>query len=337
MTFVALGINYMSVAALRDDVTFDAEAALAFRVKAAEHGVRQVVTLSTCNRCEVFACCRETADIATLAELFCGTFPFAEGLGAALENRTGREALSHLFRVAAGLESMILGEYQILGQVKDAYAAAQATGHVGCELDRIMRETLTCAKKVKTELDLGAVPPSVCRAGVMCVERAIGFAGKSVFVIGSGKTGTLAAHLAVELGASSLAICNRSPERAERLSRECGARVVDYASRYEVIVASDIVVSATASPHVVVRAEGLRLVRPVCFLDLASPRDVDPHVAENQMATLFSIESIGELAAGDRMERERLMSLGDAIVSDAVGAMTGWLDGRTSALASFMV
>ena len=165
----------------------------------------QYVVLSTCNR----------------KEIFCWEAP--QGVR---RTQDSVAAIAYLYRIAAGLESMVLGEYQILGQVREAFAAARAEGHVGKELDRIFRDAISCAKRVKTELDLGAVPPSVCRAGMDEVERRTGCRGKRVFVIGSGRTGTLAAELAAARGAAALAICNRSPERALDLARRLGARVV---------------------------------------------------------------------------------------------------------------
>lgn len=237
----------------------------------------------------------------------------------------GSDALTHLFRVASGLESMVLGEYQILGQVKEAYAAAKAAGTVGKELDRIFRDAISCAKRVKTELDLGAVPPSVCRAGLDLVDAQTGIAGKRVFVIGSGKTGTLAVQIAAEKGASSIAACNRSPERAQHLAQDYGATIVDYADRYAAIAKSDIVISATASPHVVVEASRLSLSRPITFLDLATPCDVDPSLGTRTDVTLITLETIGESVRGDRDERAELLSRGGVIVESCVEKTLAWL------------
>ena len=327
--FGCIGISHREArAGVRDRVAFTPEAALRFRQAAAAAGVRETLTLSTCNRTEVFYW-GDAAAAGTVRDLFVAGFPGVD-LSDCLRSRTGDEALVYLCRVAAGLESMVLGEYQILGQVKEAHAAALATGHVGKALDRILRDAVTCAKRVKTELDIGAVPPSVCRAGMELVDRAVGLVGKRVFVIGSGRTGTLAAKLAKRLGAGSIAVCNRSPERAGKLVEQVGATVVDYAARYDAIAASDVVVSATASPHVVVKADLVRLEHPVCFLDLASPRDVEPAVAAMALATLVSIDTIGELAAGDRAERERLTAKGMTIVEAAVRDLSAWLEGATA-------
>ena len=145
----------------------------------------QYVVLSTCNRKEMF-CWESPQDVR--------------------RTQDSVAAIAYLYRIAAGLESMVLGEYQILGQVREAFAAARAEGHVGKELDRIFRDAISCAKRVKTELDLGAVPPSVCRAGMDEVERRTGCRGKRVFVIGSGRTGTLAAELAAARSPSATAV-----------------------------------------------------------------------------------------------------------------------------------
>lgn len=237
-----------------------------------------------------------------------------------------QEALTHLFRVAAGLESMVLGEYQILGQVKAAYRAALAAGTVGKELDRVFRDAISCAKAVKTALDLGAVPPSVCRAGLELLDGRVGLSGKRVFVIGSGKTGTLAVRLAREKGAASVVACNRSPERAQHLARDYGATLVDYAARYAEIAHSDVVVSATASPHVVVEAARLDLAHPVAFLDLAAPHDVEPSVADLPGVTVVTLDTIGARALGDGDERAALLARGEEIVAAAVARTAAWLD-----------
>lgn len=261
----------------------------------------QYVQLSTCNRREVF-------------------------YFDARERGGDREAIAYFFRIAAGLESMVLGEYQILGQVREACAKARLEGHVGKELDRIMRDAVTCAKKVKSELDLGAVPPSVCRAGMDEIERHGGCRGRRVFVIGSGRTGTLAAQIAAARGAKAIAVCNRSAERAARLARELGAEIVPYERRYAAIADSEVVVSATASPHVVVECARVALDHPTVFLDLALPRDIEPAVGRLPMATLVGIDTIGELALGERAERAELTARGLAIVAAAVDKTEAWLN-----------
>lgn len=323
-TLCELGVSYRNASSdVRDRVSFTSESTPLFLAKLGAIGIGQVMVLSTCNRCEIFFW-GDGSSIELCRETFVSEFVEVD-LDSVLEVRLGKEAFDYLFRIAAGLESMIIGEYQILGQVKDAYALSLSGGYVGKELDRILRDAISCAKRVKTELDIGAVPPSVCRAGMDFVDRISGIAGKRVFVIGSGKTGSLAARLASGFGASLISVCNRSRERVKKLVDELNVAVVDYAMRYEAIDMSDIVISATASPHVVVRAERLRLGHPVTFLDLASPRDIDPDIMKDPFVRLVSIDTIGELASGDRQERERLVGMGMKIVNASVDETMTWL------------
>ena len=324
LIFGCLGVNYRTCGAdIRDRISFTRQQAEAFRGRLAAEGVSQSLVLSTCNRCEVFFCGGEDA-MEKCRALFVDEF-LGDDIAASIDALSGRQALAYLFRIAAGLESMILGEYQILGQVKAAHADSLAGGNAGRELDRILRDAVSCAKRVKTELDIGAVPPSVCRAGMELVDSSVGLSGKRVLIIGSGRTGTLAAKFAHRRGASHIAVCNRSPERALKLQQEVGAEIVDYDSRYEHVSSSDVVVSATASPHMVVKAEYLNLVGPVVFLDLASPRDIDPRVADDPRVTLLSIDGIGMLAAGDHAERARLTARGMEIIDASVASLSNWL------------
>lgn len=323
MKFFSMGISHRQAPAeVRDTVVFAGGARERFLAAMHSAGIDQLAVLATCNRVEAFFFA-ESPDSAKA--VFLGEYPAAAG---ALRVREGREAFVYLCRIAAGFESMVFGEYQILGQVKEAYAEAREAGFVGGELDRVLRDAISAAKRVRTELDLGAVPPSVCRAGMDAVGRICGISGKRFFIIGSGRTGSLAARIAKERGASSITVCNRSPERTRRLVETLGAATVDYAERCKAIEAADIVVSATASPHVVVKAEDISLSRKTVFLDLASPRDVDPALAENPLATIVSIDTIGELAAGDRDERERLSANGMGIIQAAADSTGAWLAGR---------
>jgi glutamyl-tRNA reductase len=302
--FASIGIDFKSAAEdIRDKVVFTDESALSFRNRLAEKGVAQSVILSTCNRVEVF-CCAQEGELPEVEKLLLSDFPMLEKKY--IHSYCGFDGIVRLFRIAAGFESMIFGEYQILGQLKDAYAESLASHHAQGELDKVMRDAISCAKEVRTELDLGATPPSVCLAGMRCIENAVGIAGKSVFVIGSGRTGTLAVKIAAEMGAKSIAVCNRDSARARHLVEKYGAEIVEYTSRYDVIEKSDIVISATASPHIVVEERKVRLNGKTVILDLASPRDVEPSIGRCEGVTLFSIDTIGELAEGNAAERERL-------------------------------
>ena len=312
--FRSIGVDFSFARAdSRDAVFFDGPGAAAFMDDAATAGASQSMVLSTCNRTEVFFFADDGVACA-VASLFARKFPEASECA---RRHSGKEAFSRLCRIGAGFESAVFGEYQILGQLKDAHALSLSGGHSCGELDRIVRAAIACAKKIRTLLDLGATAPSVCRAGMERVAAEFGIKGKRVFVIGSGRTGSLAARLAHEQGASSISICNRDPVRARRLAAEIGARTVEYADRCKAVGESDIVVSATASPHTVVRADEVSICRKTVFLDLASPRDVDPALASNPLVRIVSVDTIAEMASCDKTERERMDAVAAAAVDEA--------------------
>ena len=189
MEFGYVGINYKNANQdVRDKVSFTDNQKMDFMQKASELGVEQCMVLSTCNRSEVFFWAEQTE---VVRKLYSESFSETEIAGY-LDCRSGDEALSYLYRVTAGLESMVLGEDQILGQVKDAFELAQTLGHIGKELNKIVREAITCAKKMKTELKISERPLSVSYVGIQQLRDAFGIQGKKALVIGSGKTAVLA-------------------------------------------------------------------------------------------------------------------------------------------------
>ena len=324
---MAVGVSHFAAGnEVRDNVAFTPERILSLRNRLASFGVGACMVLSTCNRSEIFLCAPERlADKAVSA--YCDTFPGVD-LKNAIAVRCGADAVEYLFRVASGMESMVFGEYQILGQVRAACAEARDAGGVAGPLDRIFRDAVSCARLVRNKLDLGAVAPSVCSVAMERAHERGALEGKRVFVIGSGRTGTLASEIAVRRGASALFVCNRSPERAQHLVDEFGAKIVPYDERYEVLANCDTVVSATASPHTVITSERVRLDHPVLFVDLASPRDIDPKISADPFASVIDLDAIGSFASGDSWERSNLAGRADGIVKAAVAETMSSLEAR---------
>ena len=242
-----------------------------------------------------------------------------------LDCRSGDEALCYLFRVAAGLESMVLGEDQILGQVKDAFELAQTLGHTGKELNKVVREAVTCAKKMKTELKISEKPLSVSYVGIQQLKDVFGIAGKKALVIGSGKTAVLALRYLYEYEIAAVTVCSRTFAHARELLEEFpGIEIVPYEKRYEKMKDCDIVVSATASPHLVVKAECVEIDRSMAFLDLASPRDVDPAIAD--AALLLNLDSLDRIVEHNYKEREALVQQGQSMIDEALAETKEWLN-----------
>lgn len=322
MEFGYVGINYKNANQdVRDKVSFTDNQKIDFMQKASDRGVEQCMVLSTCNRSEVFFLA-ETADV--IRTLYKETFPEME-ISSYLDCRSGDEALCYLFRVAAGLESMVLGEDQILGQVKDAFELAQTLGHTGKELNKVVREVVTCAKKMKTELKISEKPLSVSYVGIQQLKDVFGIAGKKALVIGSGKTAVLALRYLYEYEIAAVTVCSRTFAHARELLEEFpGIEIVPYEKRYEKMKDCDIVVSATASPHLVVKAECVEIDRSMAFLDLASPRDVDPAIAD--AALLLNLDSLDRIVEHNYKEREALVQQGQSMIDEALAETKEWLN-----------
>lgn len=322
MEFGYIGINYKNANQdVRDKVSFTDNQKIDFMQNASDRGVEQCMVLSTCNRSEVFFWA-DDADV--IKTLYLESFPKTD-LAPYLDCRSGDEALGYLFRVAAGLESMVLGEDQILGQVKDAFELAQTLGHTGKELNKVVREAVTCAKKMKTELKISEKPLSVSYVGIQQLKDAFGIAGKKALVIGSGKTAVLALHYLYEYEIAAVTVCSRTFSHAKELLNEFpGVEIVPYETRYEKMKDCDIVVSATASPHLVVKADCVQIDRPVAFLDLASPRDIDPAIGER--ALLLNLDALDRIVEHNYKEREALVQQGQSMIDEALFETKEWLN-----------
>lgn len=322
MEFGYIGINYKNANQdVRDKVSFTDNQKIDFMQNASDRGVEQCMVLSTCNRSEVFFWA-DSADV--IRTLYKETFPDME-TSSYLDCRIGDEALCYLFRVAAGLESMVLGEDQILGQVKDAFELAQTLGHTGKELNKVVREAVTCAKKMKTKLKISEKPLSVSYVGIQQLKDVFGIAGKKTLVIGSGKTAVLALRYLYEYAIAAVTVCSRTFAHAKDLLEEFpGIEIVPYEKRYEKMKDCDIVVSATASPHLVVRAECAQIDRPMAFLDLASPRDIDPAIGER--ALLLNLDALDRIVEHNYKEREALVQQGQIMIDEALAETKEWLN-----------
>lgn len=249
-----------------------------------------------------------------------------------MKEMQGEEAMSYLFRVAAGLESMVLGEDQILGQVGEAMDVARTMGHGGKELNKVVREAVTCAKEIKTTYRISEKPLSVSYVGIQMLEKQGGIQGKQVLVIGSGKTAVLALTYLYEYEAESIVLCSRTLSHAEELRKKYPQlEIVSYQYRYEIMEKCDIVVTATSSPHLVVRKEAWlpvskkRKGRELLFLDLAAPRDVDPGLAEQDGVQVIDLDTLQQVTGKNQRERKRLAKLCQTVIEEWVKEVLDWL------------
>ncbi|MDQ4081439.1 MAG: glutamyl-tRNA reductase [Actinomycetota bacterium] len=294
----------------------------------------EAAVLSTCNRTEIYIVGEDavTARKKARAELSALVGLDAADLAPRLDELEGEEAALHLFRVSAGLESLLPGEGQILGQVRQAYESALEAGTTGPILNRLFAQALHAGKRVRAETGLGTLPASIPAAAVEVAEQTLGdLAGRRVLVLGAGKMAALAVSNFVARGAEKVFVANHRFERAEELARRLGGEAVAFERLREELVRADVVLAATRCPRLVLFAGdvapglGRRAGRPILFLDIAVPRDVDPAVGNLEGCSLYDLDALGEALGAPIAERRAELTASEAIVAEEAAQFSGWL------------
>ena len=286
--------------------------------------LREVVWLSTCNRSEIYAVGEvATAGPALVEELArLGRLTPAEA-DSILYRRVEAGCAEHLFRVAAGLDSLVVGEVQILGQLRQAQSLAQAAGTLGSRTGTLLGEAVRAGRRVRGETGISRGAGSVSSAAIRLARQVCGaLDDRTVLVIGAGEVAELVAQALVASGARRSLIVNRSPHRAERLAIRFGGRAMPYERTNELLAEADIVISSTDAPHPVVRTTALARARadrdrPICLIDLAVPRDVEPAVADLPGVHLYNVDDLRSVVDHDLAGRSRSVSQAEAIVRQA--------------------
>jgi glutamyl-tRNA reductase len=305
VTLSLVGLSHhVAPVELRERVTLDATAAAALA-----RTLGDAVCLSTCNRTELYLSGEDDARAVEALEALAG-----EPLGGVLYRRHDDEAAQHLFRVAAGLDSLVPGEGEILGQVRDAYESVTP----GPLLDHVFRQALGVGKRVRTETAIGESPASVSSAAAALAAQVFGnLEGRRVLLVGAGRIGELAAANLASRGAQIAYVANRTAGAARELAHRFGAEPVGLGRLAERLGDVDVVVTSTAAPEPVVRVEDIpaRRRNPLFFIDIAVPRDVDPAVAKLGGCFLYDIDDLEAVVAetlnGRRAEAERAEQLVD--------------------------
>jgi glutamyl-tRNA reductase len=330
MTLTLIGVNHRTAPiALRERIAIGREAlAEALRVLQRMPGVSECLIVSTCNRVELLAATEESG--AELEGFFTEFFGIkAEELRPHLIAYRDHEAVSHLFRMAASLDSMVVGEPQILGQVKEAFAVARATGTVSGELEHLLQSAFAAAKRARSETGIGSSSVSIASVAVEMARKIFGsLEGRTVFLVGAGKMSELAARHLIEQGASAILVTNRTRERArlmaEAMTGSVETTVIDFAELHEAASSADIVITSTGAPHPIFRRENgqaflhRRKNRPMFFIDIAVPRDVDPEMNKLDGIFVYDIDDLQQVAASHMEERSREAVDAEAIIAAEV-------------------
>ena len=333
---VLVGCNHRSApVAFREKLAFPAEeipAALE-RLRGCD-GIDEAVILSTCNRVEVVVRGEGAPEpgIATVKQFLCAE----RGIGIEQINghaylHSGLDAVRHIFRVATGLDSMILGEPQILGQVKQAYLTAKASGATGTVIERMLQQCLRAAKRIRTDTGISRNAVSVAFAAVNLARQIFGkLEGRRTLLIGAGKMTHLVARHLVSHGVSDVAVTSRTYNHAVTLAEECGGRPVHWEEGLGRLDEMDIVVSCTASPRTilgrkqVLAARRRRRGEPLFIIDIAVPRDVDPEVNDLDNVYLYDIDGLQGVVDANIKERQHSATQAEQKIEREVQAFDHW-------------
>jgi glutamyl-tRNA reductase len=333
MPLIALGLNHLTApVSLREQVAFDADAAgEALRELKAEPGVEEALILSTCNRTELYVGVAEGAEQAPQAWLNRHHRLTPGKLDEFLYRHDEDAAVRHMFRVATGLDSMVLGEPQILGQVKDAYQLARDARALGAPLDRLLQHTFAVAKRVRTDTRIGAHTVSVAFTAVRLAEQVFTDLNQAcVLLIGAGDTIELAARHLVDKQVSRLIVANRTLENAQELATRYGGYATALADLPQHLAEADIVISSTAARQPVVtrpmveRAVAARRRKPMFMVDIAVPRDIDPAVASLEDVYLYAIDDLQQVIDENRRSREAAAREAETIIDLQVDRYMAW-------------
>ncbi len=287
--------------------------------------VNEAMILSTCNRVEVVA---ESPDDRLIRDFICEFHQIShDSVSTHLYSYRNVDAIRHVFRVTASLDSMVIGEPQILGQVKEAFRIAMDAGTVGMHLSALMNRAFAVAKKVRSETGISQSAVSVSYAAVELARKIFGdLSGKTVMIIGASKMGELAAKHLRRAGASSVLVTNRTFERAVELAKVFEGAAVPFEHFTDHMAGADIVITSTGAPHFIIGknlAEQVihrRKNKPIFFIDIAVPRDIDPAVNQIDNAFLYDIDDLQQVIDANLQERFKEARRAEQIVDDEVEA-----------------
>ena len=339
MEIVLIGLNHRTATvALRERVAFSAEQALEAAEQLRSRGIlEETLVLSTCNRSELYGVPRELAtDSASAVELFLASFHqlSPSELNGSLYRHRDSHAVRHLFRVAAGLDSMLLGEDEILGQVRDAYKIALEHGATGPVLNRIFQGALEVGKRVRSETEIGKRPVSVAFAGVKLAERIFGkLNSHRALIVGAGSTSEQVVRHLCDRGIKKLRVLNRTAERAMDIAARFGGEVIQWEDLPAALEWPDLIVTSVSSIEPILtramieRAMAARGNRALLLIDLGVPRNVDAGAADLYNTYLYNIDDLTEIVEQNKKSRQSEIPRAEAIIEEQIEKFLHWQAG----------
>jgi len=292
---------------------------------------------TTCNRAEVYGVAE--GPLAKAVEATRGSLERyrnvdSAALAGALYTYDGADAVRHVFRVASSLDSMVIGEPQILGQVKTAYTVARSQQATGIILNNLLEQAFHVAKRVRTETGIATAAVSISSVAVELARKIFGdLEGRTVLILGAGEMAELALRHLVDDGVRSILVANRSHDRAVALAEQFQGRAVTFDTFHHEMLDADIVISSTSAPHLILKKEDMQAIilerrhRPIFLIDIANPRDIDPGCNEVDNVYLYNIDDLQSVVSANLKERQREAERAEVIIEREVGVFQAWLRG----------
>jgi len=334
MDILVVGLNHRtSPVELREKLAFTPQEALgAYERFLDYHLVREVMVLSTCNRVEVYSWAHRGGEEHILSTLEDLKGVKREELQAVTYVYNGREAVKHVFRVASSLDSMVLGEPQIVGQVKEAFEAALASDATGVILNQLMKKALSVSKRIRTETGIGESAVSVSYAAVELARKIFGdLEKKRAMLVGAGEMAELAAQHLVSHGISRLTVVNRTFTRAQELAERLHGEALPMENLASELVDADIIITSTGAQDYIITRDMVqkvmkdRKMKPMFFIDIAVPRNVDPQVERVENVYSYDIDDLEQVVEENRKRREKEAWKAEKIVDEEVENFLHWL------------
>lgn len=332
MKLLLTGVNHKTAPVeIREQLAFsDTAIPLALDTLKHRKGIAEVLILSTCNRVEITVAADDDADPQAAIDSFLveARRLSSDALGPQLYRYAGRDAIQHLFRVAASLDAMVVGEPQILGQMKSAYALSKSAGAMNGLLESVMSRAFSVAKRVRSETGIGQMAVSVSYAAVELARKIFGtLANRSVMLVGSGKMSELAARHLRRSGAAHIFVTNRTQSRAEEMARLFNGTAVDYSRFTAMLPEVDIVITSSGAPHYILTKEEMQRViaarknKPMFLIDIAVPRNIEPSVNKVDNVFLYDIDDLQGVVNSNLAERQKEAQRAELIVTEEVDRM----------------
>jgi glutamyl-tRNA reductase len=336
MHIVVVGLNYQTAPIEVREKLAPAPGTIptALQSLVATRRLSESLILSTCNRMEVYGVAPRPEDGFQTIETFLRTMheQIARQLDGALYRHAEPESIRHLFRVASGLDSMVVGETEIFGQVKEAYETARQVNATGKFLNQLFQKTFQVAKFVRSSTGIGKGTVSVATVAVELAEKIFGsLSNRRVMVIGAGEMSEKTARALLSRGVHSVIVSNRNFDRAAELAKELRAMAIHFEDWEREFAAIDIVISSTAAPHFIITKEKLaplmrlRQQRPLFLIDIAMPRDVEPLVNDMDNVYLYNLDNLQVVAEENRKARELELTRCEEIIRAKVEQVQTWL------------